>query len=91
MKFSYIETFRKSRISERAVRRTVALIKQSVGGRFRVTCKERKTEWVIGFHGTADRTTIGNMMCGEFLVWSTAGNMRLRDLILGATVARMQQ
>ena len=40
--------------------------------------------------GTVDYSRLANMMMTEFLCWSTIGELRLRDILIGAFVARGQ-
>jgi hypothetical protein len=79
-KFSYEETFPVKKI----VKTTFDLIKDAIPG---VDAKITKSGRGIRLSGTVDYRTLGNMMTGEFLIWSTIGDMTLRDMFIRSWVA----
>ena len=48
------------------------------------------SEDTIELTGVVDRQTFGNMMVTEFLGWSALGEARLRDLLYGSVLTRLQ-
>ncbi len=44
----------------------------------------------VRISGTVDYSTLANMMMTEFLCWSTIGEMRFRDMLIGAFMARVR-
>jgi hypothetical protein len=74
-KFSYEETFSVKKV----VKSTFDLIQGAIPG---VVAKIVKSGRGIRLSGTVDYRTLGNMMTGEFLIWSTIGDMTLRDMFI---------
>lgn len=85
-RFTYSESFNDRRLAERTADLLRHAFKALADSGLRVGRRLTRDGGSFTIKGTVTSETLGNMLAGEFIGWSSLGAMRLRDLLAQAVV-----